>query len=252
MTSSLRKVIETKQLRKKYPGTKEDALKGIDLSIYEGEFFGLLGPNSAGKTTLISVFCGLLKISEGEVIVNDIDVDRHPLKIRRSIGLIPQDIALYPSLTIKENLRYFGQLHSIYGKDLNNRIDEFLSIFQLTGHCNKLVSKCSGGIKRRTNLIAGLIHKPEIVFLDEPTLGVDAQSRNLIFEYLKQLNSTKTTIIYTTHYMEEVENLCSRIVIIDDGKIIEHGRPDELIKKHSDCINFGQVFLKLTGKELRD
>ncbi|MFH1321777.1 MAG: ABC transporter ATP-binding protein [Bacteroidota bacterium] len=252
MTGDSKIVIETKQLKKVYPGTKEEALKGINLSVFEGEFFGLLGPNSAGKTTLISIFCGLLKISHGEVFVNNINVNRHPGKIKKLIGLIPQEIALYPSLTIKENLRYFGQLHGIYGKELNNRIDESLSIVRLTGHSDKLVSKCSNGIKRRANLIAGLIHKPAIVFLDEPTLGVDAQSRNLIFEYLKQLNNTKTTIIYTTHYMEEVENLCSRIVIIDNGKIIEHGRPDELIRKHNDCINFGQVFLKLTGKELRD
>lgn len=245
-------IIEVKQLKKVYKGTNEEALKGIDLTVYKGELLGLLGPNAAGKTTLISIICGLLKITEGQVKVADIDIKRNPKRIRKIIGLIPQDIALYPRLTIKENLRYFGQMHGLHAKQLSDRMDECLSVVQLNNHANKLVSKCSGGIKRRANLIAGLIHKPIILFLDEPTLGVDAQSRNLIFEYLKGLNEGGTTILYTTHYMREAENLCSRVTIIDNGILVADGKPEELINKTKDCIDLGQVFLKLTGKELRD
>lgn len=143
-------------------------------------------------------------------------------------------------------------MHGLNGKELNQKIEEFITVVKLSPHENKLVANCSGGIKRRANLIAGLIHNPSIVFLDEPTLGVDAQSRNLIFDYLEKLNQAGTTIIYTTHYMKEAENLCSRVVIIDQGEIIAEGSPEILIKSVDGCTDLGQVFIKLTGKELRD
>jgi ABC-2 type transport system ATP-binding protein len=245
-------VIEVKNLKKLYQGAVELALKGVNLSIDEGEFFGLLGPNAAGKTTLISIMCGLLKISEGEVLVAGTDVAKNPARIKKSIGLVPQEIALYQNLTIKENLYYFGQMHGLFGYELKRRVAEYLAVVELSAHARKIVSKCSGGIKRRANLIAGMIHKPAIVFLDEPTLGVDAQSRNLIFEYLRSLKEEGITFIYTTHYMEEAENLCSRIMIIDNGNAIAGGSPSELIKSNPGCNDLGQVFLKLTGKSLRD
>jgi ABC-2 type transport system ATP-binding protein len=245
-------IIEVENLQKRYTKMHDFALDGISLSINKGEFFGLIGPNSAGKTTLISIMCGLLKITSGRVAVVGIDVNRYPRKISSLIGLVPQEIALYPNLTIRENIRYFGQMHGFTGKELILKTNDCISIVKLSNHENKLVCNCSGGIKRRANLIAGLIHNPSVVFLDEPTLGVDAQSRNLIFDYLKRLNKTGTTIIYTTHYMQEAENLCSRIIIIDQGIIIAEGSPESLIQSMDGCSDLGQVFIHLTGKELRD
>ena len=245
-------IIDVKNLRKKYKGSEDEALKGINLTIYKGEFFGLLGPNSAGKTTLISIMCGILKISKGNVFIMDTNTKQTSRKIFKQIGLIPQEIALYPTLTIKENLQFFGKMHGIFGKELKERIEDCITTLQLKKHSDKIVSKCSGGIKRRTNLATGLIHNPSLIFLDEPSLGVDAQSRNLIFEYLKKLNKNGKTIIYTTHYIEEAQNLCNRIIIIDDGKIIKEGKPKKLLEEMPDCNDLGQVFLKLTGKDLRD
>jgi ABC-2 type transport system ATP-binding protein len=245
-------VITTENLRKKYKGSDEEALKGIDLSIYEGENFGLLGPNSAGKTTLISIICGLLKFNSGKVIVNGIDVNKFPKQIRPLIGLVPQEISLYPNLTIRENLVFFGRMQGITGSTLRTKVESCLEVVKLGQHQSKLISKCSGGIKRRANLVAGLIHDPQFIFLDEPTLGVDVQSRNLIFELLEQLNKQGATIIYTTHYMKEAENLCHRVLIIDNGNIVASGTPEELIKSNDACNDLGQVFLKLTGKELRE
>jgi ABC-2 type transport system ATP-binding protein len=245
-------VITTENLKKKYKGSDEEALKGISFSVYEGENFGLLGPNSAGKTTLITIICGLMKFDTGRVLVNGIDVNKFPKQIRSFIGLVPQEISLYPNLTIKENLTFFGRMHGITGKILTDKVNHCLNIVKLEQHKSKLVSRCSGGIKRRANLVAGLIHDPQLIFLDEPTLGVDEQSRNLIFEFLEQLNRLGATIIYTTHYMKEAENLCQRVLIIDNGNIVVSGTPRELIENNKGCNDLGQVFLKLTGKELRD
>jgi ABC-2 type transport system ATP-binding protein len=245
-------LIRISNLKKTYKGNPDEILKGVDLEIHKGEFFGLLGPNAAGKTTLISIICGLLKFNEGSVFVHDVDIAKHYRKINRFIGLIPQEIALYPTLTVKENLAFFGEMHGLFGRKLKNTIDEYISVVQLEHHAGKKISNCSGGIKRRANLVAGLMHDPEIIFLDEPTLGVDAQSMNLIYEYLVKLNGSGKTIIYTTHYMKEAENLCNRITIIDDGKVIANGTPSDLIKNNPGCTDLGQVFIKLTGRELRD
>ena len=245
-------LIEVKDIVKTYNKADKPALNNISLDIEEGEFFGLLGPNAAGKTTLISVITGLLKITSGELFLKGVNVKTHPAGIKKNIGLIPQELALYTVLTIRENLQFFGRMHGLFGKALDQKIEELLAIVELTSSADKLVSDCSGGIKRRANLIAGLLHDPSIVFLDEPTLGVDAQSRNMIFEYLQTLNSKGITCIYTTHYMEEAENLCSRIMIIDNGEIIAEGSPKQLIMQNEGCADLGQVFLKLTGKQLRD
>jgi ABC-2 type transport system ATP-binding protein len=245
-------VIEINGLKKRYKGSQELALKGITISINEKEIFGLLGPNAAGKTTLILLMCGILKITEGKIITCQINIKHHALKIRRIIGLVPQNIALYPSLTIKENLYFFGQMYGLKGKILKKRIAECLTEMGLEKHANKRVSACSGGIQRRGNLVAGIIHNPQILFLDEPTVSIDAQSRNFIFDTIKRINKEGTTIIYTTHYMEEAEELCSRVAIIDDGKIIALNTPQMLIGEHEGCEDLSQVFLKLTGKRLRD
>lgn len=245
-------IIQISKLIKTYKGNPGEVLKGVDMEVFEGEFLGLLGPNAAGKTTLISVICGLLKFDSGSAYVNGIDIGKHHRQLNNMIGLIPQEIALYPTLTVKENMEFFGRLHGLQGGQLKSAVDKYLDVVQLGTHAKKRISKCSGGIKRRANLVAGLIHEPDIIFLDEPTLGVDAQSMNLIYEYLQQLNGSGKTIVYTTHYMKEAENLCNRVTVIDDGKIIANGTPAELIKNNPGCNDLGQVFIKLTGRELRD
>ncbi len=245
-------LIKVSGLKKSYKGNPMPVLKGIDLEIKRGEFFGLLGPNAAGKTTLISIMCGLLKITEGKVHIHGQEVGNNNFAIKQLIGLIPQEIALYPTLTVVENLRFFGQMYGIRRKALEKRIEECLELLKLHAHADKRISNCSGGIRRRANLMCGLIHSPEIIFLDEPTLGVDAQSMNLIYEYLRKLNSEGTTIIYTTHYMREAESLFSRVTIIDDGFIIANSTPARLLEEHPNCRDLGEVFIKLTGRELRD
>lgn len=248
----MKEIIKVENLRKIYKSTGEEALKGVSFSVLEGDFFCLLGPNSAGKTTTISILCGLVKITEGEVYLNGINVKTNYREIKKHIGFVPQDIALYPTLTVKENIRYFAKLNGLKGKALNDSIQEGLDVVKLAPHENKKIVKCSGGIKRRTNLICGLIYKPKIIFLDEPTLGIDVQSRIMIFQFIRKLNAEGATIIYTTHYMEEVENLCSKVIIIDNGIIIEQGKPVDIVNKYTDCKDLGEVFIKLTGKELRD
>jgi len=245
-------VIFTENLTKKYKGSEEEALRGINMLIRKGEFFGLLGPNAAGKSTLIAILCGINRQTSGELIVFGRKDTFRDDQIKKRIGLVPQEIALYPSLTVLENLEFFGRLHGLSTYTLKIKIDECISIFNLGEHRNKLISKCSGGIKRRVNLFAGVMHDPDLILLDEPTLGVDAQLRSVIFVYGSQLNKNGTTILYTTHYMKEAEMLCSKVNIIDHGLIIREGTPQELIQSEPGCTDLGQLFLQLTGRDLRD
>ena len=245
-------IIETRDLTKFYKGNDEPAINGISLDIYPNEIFGLLGPNGAGKTTTISILCGLFPPTRGQVIINGLDLQPNLEQIKHIIGVVPQDLALYPTLTALENLRFFGNMYGLKGQDLNDRIHEYLKIFGLEVSAKKKVSTYSGGMKRRVNLIAGLLHKPKVLFLDEPTVGIDVQSRIVILEYLHELNRQGTTIIYTSHYMEEAENLCTRVAIVDHGKIISIGRPKELLNDHPEFKNLETIFIHLTGRELRD
>ncbi len=245
-------LIETHNLVKKYNNTGTVALKGIDMSVGRNEFLGLLGPNSAGKTTLISIICGLLRPTSGKVMLFGNDAEQACRDVNRRIGLVPQDIALYANLTVWENILFFGHLQDYHGKELNEKAEQLLEKFNLQAHRYKLISHCSGGIKRRVNLIGGIIHKPELLILDEPTLGVDTQLREMIFGFLKDLNRNGTTIIYTTHYMKEAELLCSRIQIIDNGLVIADGEPAGLIAASEGCTDLGQVFMHMTGRDLRD
>lgn len=180
-----------------------------------------------------------------------LDFQQHSIEIRQLIGLVPQEIALYDQLSARENLWFFGQLHGFSGKRLQARIDQCLEFSGLTDQGARLVSTYSGGMKRRLNLAGGLLHTPQILFLDEPTVGVDTQSRHLIHQQLKELHRSGTTILYTTHYLEEAEELCSRIGIIEAGRLLVQGRPGSLIKQ-SGSRNLETLFLKLTGKQLRD
>jgi ABC-2 type transport system ATP-binding protein len=243
--------IEVEHLVKIYKGSAEPAVNNISFTIPSKSIFGLLGPNGAGKTTTISILCGLLKPTSGEVNVLGLSSSRHDQEIKSMIGVVPQDIALYPTLTAFENLQYIGNMYGLKGQPLKENILKNLDHFGLLEHSKKQVGTFSGGMKRRVNLIAGILHKPKILFLDEPTVGVDVHSRNVITEHLHTLNKEGMTIIYTSHLMEEAENLCSYISIIDAGKIIASGEPKTLIAQNQSH-NLEQLFLKMTGKQLRD
>lgn len=244
--------IEIRNLSKTYKGTQEPALKGITLDIPEGEIFGLLGPNGAGKTTTINILCGILAPTSGQVTISGLQLAGNLQKIKHLIGVVPQHIALYPTLTARENLNYIGSMYGLNGKALKERVDSHLSLFGLEKFANRAIRTYSGGMKRRINLIAGILHAPRILFLDEPTVGVDVQSRTVILEYLQQMNQEGTTIVYTSHYMEEAEHLCSAIAIIDQGMIITEGRPEAMIGSKPEYHNLESIFLHLTGRKLRD
>ena len=229
---SVQAIIEARGLVKSYPDRDRPAVDGVDLEIPGGAFFGLLGPNGAGKTTLLSMMSGLLRPDGGVLRVSGLDVSKEPRAVKGRIGLVPQELALYPTLTARENLVFFGSMQGLGGPGLRARVDECLDIANLRGVADKRVETYSGGLKRRLSLVIGLVHEPQVLFLDEPTVGIDPQSRNFIYESLRRMNSSGMTIVYTSHYMEEVEQLCERIAIIDHGKIIALGRVDELLSRH--------------------
>jgi ABC-2 type transport system ATP-binding protein len=244
--------IETDHLVKIYKGNDEPALDGISLVVPHGEIFGLLGPNGAGKTTTINILCGILGATSGNIRISGMDSKKNQREIKHLIGVVPQDIALYPELTARENLQFVGSMYGLNGKRLNERINMCLARLGLEKFADRQIKRYSGGMKRRINLIAGILHQPCILFLDEPTVGIDVQSRSVILEFLKELNAQKTTIIYTSHYMEEAEILCSSIAVIDQGKIITQGRPAEMIGSKPEYNNLESIFLHLTGRKLRD
>ena len=221
------KAIEIKNVTKRF-GDKL-VIDNVSLDIEKGEIFGLLGPNGAGKSTLINLSVGLLKIDKGEILIDGFNIVKEDLKAKAKIGLVPQEIALFESLNAKENLEYWGGLYGLHGKLLKDRIDEALEIAALTEHVKKPIKNYSGGMKRRLNIAAAMMHHPEVLIMDEPTVGVDPQSRNHIFEVVKKMNRDfNSTIVYTSHYMEEVETLCHRIMILDEGKNIALGTKEEL------------------------
>lgn len=221
------KAIEIKNLTKRF--NDKLVIDNVSLEISKGEIFGLLGPNGAGKSTLINLTVGLLKLDKGEILVDGHSITKEPLKAKEKIGLVPQEIALFEGLTAKENLEYWGGLYGLKGSLLKKRIDEALEIAALNEHIKKPVKNYSGGMKRRLNIVAAMMHHPEILIMDEPTVGVDPQSRNHIFDIVKSMNKEYgTTVIYTSHYMEEVETLCHNIFIMDSGKEVAYGSKDEL------------------------
>jgi len=245
-------IIEIKNLTKRYKGSDEPALKNITLDIYAHEIFGLLGPNGAGKTTTISILCGLFSPTSGNARIDGFDLGTELNQIKHIIGVVPQDLALYPTLTALENLTFFGNMYGLKGTSLKELVMDRMTVFGLERFAKKKISSFSGGMRRRVNLIAGLLHNPKILFLDEPTAGIDVQSKIVILEFLQEINRHGTTIIYTSHYMEEAENLCSRVSIIDRGTIVSTGNPKELVADHPEFKNLENLFLHLTGKELRD
>ncbi|KOV86301.1 ABC transporter ATP-binding protein [Nocardia sp. NRRL S-836] len=219
--------LECERLVKRY-GDKT-VVDRVGFHIDEGEAYGLLGPNGAGKTTTISMLVGLLRPDEGSVRVGGIDVDEDPIAAKRLIGYVPQEIALYPELTARENLRYFGRLHGLPRRELTARIGEVLDLVGLTGRGDDKVATYSGGMKRRTNIAVALLHRPRLLILDEPTVGVDPQSRVAILDRVEALVGEGMSLLYTSHYMEEVERVCTRVGIIDQGRVVADGTKRELV-----------------------
>ncbi len=245
-------VIRVSGLTKTYPGSSRPAVDHLNLEVIRGRIFGLLGPNGAGKTTTISILCTLLRPDSGRVEVLGQAVLEKAREIRRSIGLVPQEIALYPTLTIRENLSYFARVLGVEKKRITERIGACLDLVGLAEVAGRRIDRCSGGMKRRANLAVGILHEPQILLLDEPTVGIDAQSRNLILEQLRELNRQGMTLLYTTHYMREAEDICDEIAIIDVGKVVALGTPGQLIESNETCENLEDLFLALTGKALRE
>ena len=207
-----------------------EAVKGISLQVARGEVFGLLGPNGAGKTTAISMLTGLLEPTGGTVTVDGLDLKTHTNKVKSKLGLVPQELALYPTLSARQNLNFFGRIYGLKGQELKQRVAEVLEMIRLTERADDPIGEYSGGMKRRVNIGAGLLHKPQVLFLDEPTVGVDPQSRNAIFESVEALNRAGMSVIYTTHYMEEAQRLCHRVAIVDEGELIALDTPTALIR----------------------
>ncbi|MBE0416298.1 MAG: ABC transporter ATP-binding protein, partial [Coriobacteriia bacterium] len=203
---------------------------GVGFEIAAGETYGLLGPNGAGKTTTISMICGLLERDAGEVHVLGAPLTTRSIGLKREIGYVPQDIAIYPDLSARENLTFFGRLYGLSGSDLMERVDRVLELIGLVDRARDRSDQFSGGMKRRLNIGVGLLHGPRLLVLDEPTVGVDPQSRNAILESVENLGSEGMAVLYTTHYMEEAERLCDRIGIIDHGKIVAEGTRRELVE----------------------
>jgi len=230
-------LLQINSLCKRYPGAAEPALDGVSLRVERGECFGLLGPNGAGKTTLLGLACGLLKPDSGSLSLG---------------GAGRLDIALYPSLDGRENLLFFGRMQGMGGPALEQAARSMLGQLGLAEQAGKRVEAYSGGMKRRLNLAVGLLGSPDLLVLDEPTVGVDPQSRLLIHEALARLNRAGMSMLYTTHYLKEAEALCGRVAILDHGRVLAQGAPAELLSAHPGCQSLDDVFLRLTGRAVRD
>ncbi len=247
-------ILKLSGLSKKF-GNKT-AVDHISLEIKEGEIFGLLGPNGAGKSTTLNMVCSLLKPTSGNIEIFGMNTSNNMKKIKKKIGYIPQELAIHGNLKAWENVELFTSLYGIKGKELKSAIDKSLEFVGLLDRKNDFAKNFSGGMKRRLNIACAIGHNPRLMIFDEPTVGIDPQSRNFILEKIKTANNYGSTIIYTSHYMEEVEAICSRIAIMDNGRIIAVGTREELVRlvtsEPDSNISLEEVFLTLTGKKLRD
>ena len=221
-------MIEIKDVTKSYG--RQKVLQNVSFEIMEGELFGLLGPNGAGKSTLIDILTGIQSMDSGEIFINGKSIKTDKVEIRKHLGLVPQDIALLEELNAVDNLEYFGGLYGLAGAELKNQIEKLLAVAGLTDKKKEKVKNYSGGMKRRLNIAVAMLHNPSILILDEPTVGVDAQSRQHIFDYIQSLAEQGTTILYTSHYMEEIEALCKRVFILDLGEEVAYGTKEEVKK----------------------
>lgn len=237
---------------------KIEAVKGISFTISKGEIFGLLGPNGAGKSTTINMMCGYLEPTSGDTIIDGLSVIREPLKVKRIIGVVPQEIALYKDLSSVENLEFFGEIYGLSRQERRTRVADVLHFVGLYDRRKEPINNFSGGMQRRINMAIALLHRPNFLLMDEPTAGVDPQSRENIFDTIEQLRDQGTTILYTTHYMEEAERLCSHIAIMDEGRIIAMGTLEELLALRDQTREvqrphgLQELFIQLTGKTFRD
>jgi ABC-2 type transport system ATP-binding protein len=243
--------IDIENINFHYPGNSDLSFSKLNLKIADGERFGLFGPNGAGKTTLISLMTGLLSANEGRIKLFGKDVGKQNNEVNKLFGFVPQDFSFYQELSPAENLEFFGAWSGLNKQTIRKRTGELLSILGLEEVRDKQVQKFSGGMKRRVNLAIGVIHNPKILFLDEPTVGVDVQTRHAIINYLLELNKNGTTLVYTSHQLSEAEGLCEQVALIDDGKIIAHDALDKLLKDYSEE-SLEHLFLNLTGKDYRN
>lgn len=237
-------VIETFDLCKRYRNATDFALRDLSLHVAEGEFYGILGENGAGKTTLMSILFGSIAQTSGRFEICGLSYDTDADSIRRQIGIVPQEYALYPTLTARENLQYFGSLYHLKGKQLNSLIDDALAIVGLSGEADRRVEHLSGGMKRRINLVAGTLHSPRLLFLDEPNVGVDVVSKSVIIDYLKDLNRRDVSILYSSHHLLEAQELCHRIGILSGGSLIAEDTPQKIIADYN-VRNLEDLFLSL-------
>lgn len=238
-------IIEVHNLEKQYAPTAEKAVKGISFAIKQGEIFSLLGPNGAGKTTTISMISCLLSPTSGDAIVAGHSIRKEPMKVKETIGVVPQEIALYDTISARENLLFWGRMYGLSGAKLQERIHATLKVAGLEDRANDKVNTFSGGMKRRLNIAVGLLHEPQVLYMDEPTVGIDPQSRRRILDTVKELNQQGLTVLYTTHYMEEAEELSNRIGIIDHGQLVAMGTQDELTQTVG---QFDTIAVQLDGE----
>jgi ABC-2 type transport system ATP-binding protein len=243
--------VSIEQLDFRYPGSDEVLLTDVSLNIGKGESFGLFGPNGAGKTTLMNLMTGVLNAGKGEIKLLGHPMGTSSKKVNRLFGFVPQDFSFYDELSPVENMEFYGAWAGLDSKRIKKRTAELLNILGLEDVKNRHVGKFSGGMKRRVNLAIGVIHNPSVLFLDEPTVGVDVQTRHAIISYLKELNENGTTLVYTSHQLSEAEALCRNIALIDSGKIVAEGTLDDLNKKYKKK-SLEELFLSLTGKDFRD
>lgn len=241
-------IFQIENLHKKYNDL--EAIRGIDLSVEKGEIYGLLGPNGAGKSTLIKIISGIENITSGKIIFEEKETNIN--KYKKNIGLLPQDIAIYGEFTARENISFFCSLYGYKGKELKKRVNKALDFVGLLDFQNRKSSEFSGGMKRRLNMACSIAHNPKLIIMDEPTVGIDPQSRNHILESVKKINEEGTTIIYTSHYMEEIEELCNNISIMDNGKIIARGTKEALkanfIKENICTINLKREIYNINNQ----
>lgn len=245
-------ILEIKSLKKVFG--EKIVVNGLNFEVNRGEILGFLGPNGAGKSTTISMITTILDTDGGEVLFEGRQVDGSDNDFKKALGYVPQDIALFNDLTAYDNVSFFGSLYGLKGSTLRDRIKETLELVGLYERKSDYPDSFSGGMKRRLNIACSIVHKPKILIMDEPTVGIDPQSRNNILKVTKSLRNEGTTVIYTSHYMEEVESICNRLIILDNGKIVESGDKEELKSKYKNkgLNNLEEIFLYITGKELRD
>ncbi|RRD62966.1 ABC transporter ATP-binding protein [Tannerella forsythia] len=242
-------IIDIRKLRKTYRGAAHPSVDGLTLQVSEGAFFGLLGPNGAGKTTTLSVLCGLCPYDTGEAKVGGLDVRREMGRIRRMIGVVPQEIALYPELTARENLCFFGGIQGIPSATLRERIDDYIELFDLAPHLSKKTAHLSGGMKRKVNLMVAMLHRPRVLFLDEPTVGVDVLSKQEIVTHLQALHREGMTLVYTSHDMAEAEKLCTHVALMNRGRVVCEGAPAGLLNR-TGTATLEELFMARAGSEV--